>query len=365
MTVRNRRRLLAGTAGAAVVTATVLTAAGPAAAAPQRTIRVTPGESVQGALDAAPAGATVVLAAGTYRENLEITRPVTLRGEPGAILARAAEPGDSACNGDEEAAEAGISLQVGVCVHGVLGPPAGPEDDLPSVVEPVAGVSIRNLTLTGFDAGVESVGTSGMLLRGLTVAESRDAGVLVFFGDGTVMRDLTATGGLGFAALSARASRHVQLLDNTTAGNAGLGMALADVTDAQVTGNTLRDGAGGLVAWDSEGGPPLQGLRVTGNTVVDNTRVFDDGSGIIFGHLGVAAFGSVDSTVSGNRVLGNGAAVDGSPLSGFGIALADATDLFGGAPASTTRITGNHIAGSTTPVLNLASGAGNVVRGNR
>jgi len=71
-------------AAAAAAAAVIGAAAAPAAAdtkAGRTPITVHPGESIQRAIDATPKDATVVVAAGTYRENLLITRPVTLTGQ--------------------------------------------------------------------------------------------------------------------------------------------------------------------------------------------------------------------------------------------------------------------------------------------
>lgn len=49
-------------------------------------IVVNPGESIQAAVNSAPAGATVIVRAGVYAESVSIPRPLTLAGEPGAVL---------------------------------------------------------------------------------------------------------------------------------------------------------------------------------------------------------------------------------------------------------------------------------------
>ena len=44
------------------------------------TLTVAPGDSLQEAVDAAPLGAVILLAAGEWHERLDITKPLTLRG---------------------------------------------------------------------------------------------------------------------------------------------------------------------------------------------------------------------------------------------------------------------------------------------
>ena len=55
-------------------------------AGPGGGIVVRPGESIQAAVDSAPAGATVLVRAGVYAESVSVPRPLTLAGEAGAIL---------------------------------------------------------------------------------------------------------------------------------------------------------------------------------------------------------------------------------------------------------------------------------------
>ena len=337
----------------------------PAAASASSTVLVRPGQSVQAAIDNAPVGGTVVLSAGTYREDLLVAHRITLRGQPGAVLARATEPAENVCNGDQEAADAGLAMQVGICVVGELGAPAPGDGDLPTVVSPVDGVRVEGLTLVGFDEGVERVGTTDLRLQNLDIRDSRDSAVLTWYGDRTVLQDLTIRGGAGFAAASVRRSTNLRLTDNRVTGNAGAAVALADDTGGTVTGNVLEDNAAGLVAWDSgdlgQVGD-MADITIAGNRIARNTRAFNPGDGPSFGDVGVALFGTTGVTLAGNTVQDNGPATVESPLTGFGIGLFDA-GMFEGAAASGNRVIGNSVTGSDPAVVDAASGS-NLVRGN-
>lgn len=355
---------MAGLAGAATGVVGLDAGAASAAGAPDRVL-VQAGQSVQAAIDAVRPGGTVVVAPGTYREDLLVTKAVTLRGEPGAVLTRADEPAGTVCNGDAEAADAGLQIQVGICVVGQLGMPAPGDGDLPSVISPVRGVRIEGLALDGFDEGVESVGTQDLRLTRLVVSGSRDGAVLGWYGTGTVVQGSTFSGGLGFAALSLRRSNDVEILANQVRGNAGFGIALVDDVGGTVAGDLVTGNAGGFAAWDSGdlgAVGDMADVRVTGNDVSGNTRVFD-GDGPSFGHVGLLLAGTGGMTVAGNSVRDNGASLPEAPFSGIGVALLDG-DLFGGGAATGNRVVGNVVTGSSTPVLVQSAGTGNVVRGN-
>src|SRR5690606_40090593 len=121
------RRHLPDRACTAAVVASGLAAA---PSADHRSVhRVTPGESIQKAVDAAEPGDTVLIAPGTYKESVSITvSDVTLRGSGAGRTVLV--PG----TGKDASAEAGN----GICV-------TGPDK------EPLKDVSVPPLPLRGYE----------------------------------------------------------------------------------------------------------------------------------------------------------------------------------------------------------------------
>ena len=79
----NRRMLRTMTVilGILTVVLSVSTNALLAQETPEYTITVQPGESIQAAIDKAPAGAVICLSAGVWEENIKIERSLTLRAQ--------------------------------------------------------------------------------------------------------------------------------------------------------------------------------------------------------------------------------------------------------------------------------------------
>lgn len=360
------RTMTAGASAGFLITATLLAAAAPEVAhAESSTVVVHPGESVQAAIDAVPRYGTVVLTAGTYKENLLVTKPLTLRGSGSVRLTPPIALAANRCTKDQDAQlPDGQLLPVGICVLGTLGGPVDPgAGDLPSVISPVADVHITALEIDNFAEGIESDGTSGLTITDVTAHGNTD-GIDTFYGTGTVISHVTVTGASGYAAASMQRSRDVRVSDSTFTGNRGFGLSLLDTRGATVTDSTFTGNSGGIAAVDTPAAEPAGGLTITGNRITGNDRYFPgDGSAPPVSGVGIALVGTTDSVIAGNQVIDN-VPSGGGPFSGFGIGLFDATDITGGNAADHNQITGNRISGSPVALLDASNGAGNVIHGN-
>ncbi|MFE9925610.1 nitrous oxide reductase family maturation protein NosD [Streptomyces sp. NPDC005774] len=177
---------------------------------------ISPGQSLQKAVDAATPGATIVLTRGTYRGSVTITKPLTLRGagEQTVIVP-----------GKEEAGSACAKAGDGICVTGT--------DE-----HPVTGVRIQSLTVEGFKKnGVSATRTDQLQVHRVTARDNGQWGIA---------QDRSTRGSFRY---------------NTASGNGDAGLYTANVFEADAESKTL----------DTRG-TVISGNRLTGNRVGMTTR---------------------------------------------------------------------------------------------
>ncbi len=295
------RRAIAGAACALVATTALATTASAGGGGTTRVVR--PGQSIQAAIDAARSGDRVVVRAGTYAENLLITKSLTLVGQ-GATLVPPAAITPNVCSG-----LSGDGTEAGICVAGdglVLAPFSVEHRKVLEVGHPVKDVSITGMGVSGFSGeGIALVGAKRAKLSNNDLVDGDRYGALTA---GSVDTRITAntvrsTGTLHFIGICMDDVTPVVTRHNDVSGyDVGLCIQTqhADVRDNEVHDTcigafidpgiaaTVRfnhvAGTNGACADQNEFG--ITGITVSGtNAVVQHNRiegiVGDDSAGIL------------------------------------------------------------------------------------
>jgi Right handed beta helix region len=324
--------------------------AGPVSAHHAKVV-VRPGESIQAAVDAADPGQTITVLAGTYRENVVITKDgITLRGR-GAHLVPPAAPAPNACSGPDPAT-------VGICVLGQI------NFDTGEVLRPVEDVTISGFRLRDFpDAGVLALGAKDATFANNVALNDDEYGLTAFVSTGTRMLFNRASG----------------------AEEAGFYIGDSPQADATLVGNIATDSRFGILWRNAEGGravhnlvqgncvgimvlsgiPGLPGtagdLSMHANVIRANTRPCEESEeGPALSGVGIAITGAHDNRVTGNRITDN---VPSGPTE-FSGGVAVVKDFLG-APPENNLVQGNVVLRNDPDLFWDGSGSGNRFRHNR
>ncbi|MET9776485.1 right-handed parallel beta-helix repeat-containing protein [Streptomyces sp. NPDC006367] len=312
-----------------------------------RTHVVHPGESIQKAVDAAEAGDTVLVTAGTYHESVKVSTPgLTLRGTGRHTVIRP---------GTEKAAGTCAEGGNGVCV-------VGTKD------KKVKGVTVADLTVTGFTrTGVYSVATDGLTVRNVTAVKNgvwgiaQESSVHGFFlgntaednGDAGIFLANTIT-----AEEGAQDTEGTVVARNRLEGNR-IGVTVRRLRNLAVEDNHVTGNCAGVFVVGDENTPKTGDLVVRDNHVVRNNKSCPkterlpalQGSGIVL--TGTEKVLVADNTVEGNAGT--------SPLSG-GIVLFKS---FVGVTGEKNEVDGNRLRDNAPADLVSTEAAGsNTFSGN-
>ena len=269
----------------------------PGAAAKTRT--VSPGQSIQAAIDKSKPGDTVFVEKGKYKESLDIgTNDVTLEGERGTILKGGAGPGKSLCNQDPEQPGA----FVGICIHGQIGPPSG--EGPPPVTKEVEGVVVRHLTVQGFGGdGVFVYGGRKTIVRAVHILGNGGYGSFSNTSRGTrfINNDVQDNGAPGLY-VGDSPNANATLRGNFVKNNRGEGILLRNASHGHVRKNILKYNCAGLLVLADAPGPARK-WTITENAASFNNKECagepDEGEPAISG-IGIGLFGARDTTVANN-----------------------------------------------------------------
>ncbi len=312
------RKILAAAVLAAFVSAIF---SGPAAA---DVIKVSPGESIQAAIDSAGTYDTIKLAPGTYQENVQIKKDgITLKGAGAdeTII----EPGSGSGSVDPICGGQGVS---GVCVTDAT-LPANPNDP-PVVNNHVADVRVKDLTVRNFTGGgVFFFGTQDQRVSDVHAQNNPEYGIVAFnTTGGRYWHNFTDGNGEAGIYVGDSPQANALVRDNLSTGNAGMGIFVRDASHG-----TIRD-----------------------NEVADNCI------GVLFLNTGA---GNEDWTVEHNSANHNNAACpgeDGAPVSGIGIAILGAGKIdLAGNTANDNQPSGDTSASAGIVISAVPGPAGDLV----
>ncbi len=341
-----RRKAAATLISSGMVAGAFVAQAAPAGAA---TLTVSPGQSIQAAIDAAPAGSTIVVRPGTYHENVAITKNnVNLVGTPGKTILK---PGAGAPTGACAASgpEGGPPESDGICVLGQF------DFSTFTLISPIKGVRVTGFTVENFpNEGIFVLGGLNTTVRNNTLVDNGGYGVYANTSTSTAILNNTASGS-GEAGVyvgdSPDARANVQgnnVFDN------GFGIFIRSASNGTVTVNNAHDNCLGILFLGEP--DPDKNWVAAGNQVNHNNKLCPGGDETppISGG-GIIVFGGENISLRANTVNGNAPA--GPSFVSGGIVLI--------AGSSGTRVTQNIARGNAPADLIDQSGASNFFAGNR
>jgi hypothetical protein len=322
--------------------------AAPQAVADHRTHVVSPGESIQKAVDAAEAGDTVLVTSGTYHESVKVSTPgITLRGMgPGTVVAPAVKKAADGCGDSGN----------GICVIGTKD-------------RKVEDVTVASLTVTGFaGSGVFALDTDELTVRRVTAVKNGVWGIAQERSVRGVFRKNTArdNGDAGlFLANTIKAEQGATdtggtvVAHNRLEGNR-IGLTVRRLRNLTVADNHLTGNCAGVFVVGDENKPRAGALTVRDNHIARNNKSCPKTARLdALQGTGIVLTGAEDTLVTRNRIIENAGT---SPLSG-GIVV---WKSFVGTTSERNRITDNVLEGNApADIVNTdTAGKGNTFTGN-
>jgi len=290
-------------------------------------LEVQPGQSIQAAIDAAPPGATIEVASGTYRKNLVVAKDgITLEGAGAGrtVLLPPAQP-TPVCPlffPPAEVLDAGLN---GICVANV--------DQQGNILGTVHDVRVTGFTVQEFPGvGIVFAGTRGARADHNVAANNEDYGITAFASTHGQFDNNTVYGGSDAGLYMGNSpDAHFTIKDNTASANLW-GILVRDSSAGRITGNTLHDNCSGLVFLNTGIGTGVKDWVASDNIATHNDE-FCPGSttGLPFTltGLGILIAGGQHivlqhNTVRANQPGGTPSTLNGVPLSGGIVVLSTA-----------------------------------------
>jgi len=291
-------KIMAGVAGAALA-ATLLVPAGGAYGA---VINVSPGQSIQAAVNAASPGDTIRVAAGVFREAVEVTKSLTIvgAGQGSTVLQPpTTPPTQSAICQDPN----NKSVLNGFCIHGVF-------DSQMNLTTPVGPVKISGFTVKNFpQIGILFMGATSPVVDSTTLLNDAAYGTAAFVSTNDTFTNNIANknGEAGIYVGDSPSANAV--INNNQAANNGIGIFVRDSSGAsssspgKVTNNLVRSNCIGVVFLNTGSGEAHWQASANQSSANDSFCPPSDGPSISGAGIGVA--GATDVAVMNNLVTNN------------------------------------------------------------
>jgi uncharacterized repeat protein (TIGR01451 family) len=273
------------------------------------------GVGIQAAIDAASPGNAIEVPSGTYRENVNVNKQLTLRGIGSPVV-------DAGGNGSS------ITLSADGCtLEGFVVTNSGSYWSNAGVTVTSKSNTISGNTATGNNReGISLFSSSDNTISGNTATGNNGEGISLFSSSDNTISGNTATGNYWCGIHLYGSSDNNTISGNIATGNIDDGIYIASSSDNTISGNNAtgnRDAGIYLYTFSDN------------NTISGNTATGNDWDGICLD-------GSSDNTISGNTATGNR----------DGIFLVDSTS---------NTISGNTVSGNTDHGIYIASSNGNTV----
>jgi len=300
---------------------------------------VSPGESIQTAIDGAAEGGIVMVRPGVYREladatnGLNISRGVTLVALPSpkerVVLQNA---------GNQRNGIVAVPADRTDCMscHASMAPPFELKPGIPAphgglVMNPqIYGLTISGITISGFrNNGLFTENVDGFLIHDVRSVGNRNYGIFPTLSkNGAIVGSYAA--GSDDSGIWVETSEDVLVSRNLVENNVN-GLEISNSQRIEVANNVSRGNTVGLLAvyqpalFDDR--PDFRAVDIHDNDLTDNNRAStarpDSILALVPRGIGMLLVGLDESTIGGNRVTGNNF---------VGVALADYCVLVSGSP---------------------------------